>query len=50
MAYTVHNAGGDVIAGDAVLDDQMRRAADEVDGWIEDGDGTVVYETKGGDA
>lgn len=47
-AYTVHDSSGEVIAGDSVLDDLMRQAADAAGGWIEDENGSVVHGTKVG--
>lgn len=44
--YTVHNSAGELIAGDVVLDQAMKQAADQAGGWIEDFEGSVVYGTK----
>jgi len=44
--YRVYSATGDLIAGDPVLDDLMKKSADDAGGWIEDSTGSVVHGTK----
>ncbi len=45
MAYQVFNAEGELSAGDDVFDDVLKAAALLVNGWVEDTDGRVVYES-----
>lgn len=44
MAYTVYDSRGFAVAGDDVLDDEMRKAADHYKGVIKDDDNNIVYE------
>lgn len=45
MTYTVYNADGRAIAGDPILDDELRAVADEVGGYIvNEVTDVVVYE------
>jgi hypothetical protein len=45
MAYQVFNAEGELSAGDDVFDDVLKAAALLTNGWVEDADGRVVYES-----
>lgn len=42
-SFTVFDAAGVAVAGDVIVDDLMRREADQVGGWIEDAAGVRVY-------
>lgn len=45
MAYTVHNAAGDAIAGDDQLDDVLKAAALIAGGYVTNAAGEVVYDS-----
>lgn len=48
MSYTVHNAEGVPVAGDAVLSQGMKDYADEIGGYItDDTTGDRVYPEEG---
>lgn len=46
MTYTIKNAGGEVVAGDDVLDESTKLAAFDIGGTIvDDADGSIVYDS-----
>jgi len=47
MGYKIFDAKGELVGGDDVLDEAVKGAALLVNGWVEDADGVLAYDSPG---